>query len=369
MTDDLTDLPGVGAKTAKNLKRAGFDTKEKISKANVRRLSRINGIGSKGAKKIIEAAGGTVITTRKKTKEEQMQDMYGETFERIESLGPGQIREEILSEESEGTTTRGSLTEGVREFRDDERIESPFRVSVVGPRKRSVEKVHENRSERAQDVDEQQNAPITTDEEKWLQNPNRYDYPGVDTIPETRQKRRAERAAQVAQERGAVDRVEQKGSAKNLQGKFSPEGTSTYGREDDVVRVQGNATEPERTLAHEVGHALDYGFGEGRGYDLTNELFDLDTPTSEGQTEELTEQAKTVSKKARGDFKGQQQYRRQFKELTADALGQAIIQPRATKRDAPNLFERIEDAAEEAGFGEAIPDPLGTEPEPQGFLE
>jgi len=346
---ELTNIRGIDEVSAAALREEGITTPEEVANAS---LSELTGVGN------IEITDGpnNVTDVREAAQE------YAAT-RKVEQTPVQEIEESILG------TGISEFSGGNFDYSDSSMTTSPFTVEASGIGPAAVEKIHESRSERAQDVDEQQNAPVTTDEEKWLENKNRYDYPGVDTIPKTRQRKRAEKAAQVAEETGAADRVEQKGSAKNLQGKFSPEGTSTYGREDDVVRVQGNATEPERTLAHEVGHALDYGFGEGRGYDLTNELFDLDTPTSEGQTEELTEQAKTVSKKARGDFKGQQQYRRQFKELTADALGQAIIQPRATKRDAPNLFERIEDAAEEAGFGEAIPDPLGTEPEPQGFLE
>lgn len=109
--------------------------------------------------------------------------------------------------------------------------------------------------------------------------------------------------------------------------------------------------------------------GEQRGFSLTDKLFDLDTPTSKGDTEALTDEAFEVSEKARGDFKGQERYRREYKELTADLVGQAIVQPRATKRDAPQLFDRLQKAADEEGFGEAFPDPLGADPERQGFLK
>jgi len=246
---------------------------------------------------------------------------------------------------------------------------SPFTAEPFGTVKNVAGKRHNERSERAQDVDEQQNAPIAPNYETWAENPNRYDLPGVDTIPAGRQAARAEHAAKIAQQRGDVDRVEQKGSAKNLQGKFSPRGNKTYGKDENVVRVQGNANQPERTLAHEIGHVFDFGAGDKRGFGLTDKLFGLDSPTSEGDTRELTDEAFEVSEKARGDFKGQESYRREYKELTADIVGQAIIQPRATKRDAPQLFERLEQAAQEGGFAEAIPDPLGTDPEPQGFLK
>lgn len=345
MADGLTELPGVGPKTAENLKQIGFDSPEKIKKATPRQLSRrVNGIGMKGARKIVNAAGGETMTIERKTKAEQMQDMYGDTFSRIEQSSPQEIESEIVTE---GDT---KLTEGVREFKDDENIESPFRVDVVGPRKRSVREIHAARSSREKELDEQQNAPVTLNEEKWIENKNRLDYPGVDTIPASRQGQRAEAAASKVKEQGAVDRVEKKGNAKNLQGKFSPKGSRDYGIDESVIRVQDNANQPERTLAHEVGHAVDREFGDGRTADLTNELFGLDTSVSEGDTEQLTDEALGLSKKARGDFKGQEQYRRQYSELTADVVGQAIIQPRATKRDAPEVFGRLQSAAEEAGF-------------------
>jgi hypothetical protein len=283
--------------------------------------------------------------------------------QRLEGVPPEEIEEDLRG--------RGisEFAGGVYEYSDESQTESPWTVTATGVGPNAVEKVHQNRSERAQTADEKQNAPVTTHEEKWMEDPNRYDYPGVDTIPESRQRRRAERAARISEQLGMVDRVEQKGNAKTLQGKFSPAGSKTYGREENVVRVQSNANQPERTLAHEVGHAVDFGYGDRRGYTLSDELFDLDSPTSEGQTSDLVDEAREVSQKARGDFKGQRQYRNEFTELTADVVGQAIIQPRATKRDAPRLFERVQEAAEEAGFDAAIPEPLEADPEPDGILD
>jgi hypothetical protein len=298
------------------------------------------------------------------TLDEQKQKLYGDTFEEIEDTPPEQVEEKLRRGKD------GFSTGVVRKRKPDgDEIESPFTVKTAGPRNRSVKKIHENRSERAQDVDEQQNAPVTTDEELWIENKNEYDYPGVDTIPARRRAARAEAAARIAQEQGAVDRVEQKGSAKNLQGKFSPEGQSTYGVDDTVVRVQNTASDPGRTLAHEIGHSLDYAYGDRRGYGLSDELFDLDTPVSEGETEALVDEAKELSEKARGGFGSQGQYRRQFTELTADVVGQAIIQPRATKRDAPKLFERVQELGSEVGIDDATPEPLGREPEREGFLQ
>lgn len=44
----------------------------------------------------------------------------------------------------------------------------------------SARRVHEDRSERAQSVDESRKAEVTTDFETWAENPDRFDFPGID---------------------------------------------------------------------------------------------------------------------------------------------------------------------------------------------
>lgn len=364
MSDTLTDLPGVGTKTAKNLKRAGFDTKEKIGKANVRRLSRINGIGQKGSKRIIEAAGGGSVGV---DVDERREERTSGVIERIEQASTEKLRSAIKG------SGPSEFTEGEVQSKKIDGMEnpSPFTIEVTGPRRRTVESVHQSRSERAQDVDEQQNAPVTTDEEKWLQNPDRFDFPGVDTIPAPVKKARAEKAASVAQEKAGLDKVQKKGRASSgLQGKFSPEGRDTYGAESNVIRVQENAFDEGQTLAHEVGHAFDFGTGEDRGFSIGGELLGLeDESVSEEEERELFEEAKELSKRARGGFGSNRQYRTRFEELTADALGQSIIEPRAAQREAPKLFDRATEIADREGIGDAISSPLEAEPERKGFLD
>lgn len=43
--------------------------------------------------------------------------------------------------------------------------------------------LHQRRSERSQELDEEFNAPITTDIEKWANDKDHWDFPGVDTGP------------------------------------------------------------------------------------------------------------------------------------------------------------------------------------------
>ena len=53
---DLTELEGVGPKTSKILKAAGFDTVEKIKNLTMEDLTKLEGIGEKTADKILKAA-------------------------------------------------------------------------------------------------------------------------------------------------------------------------------------------------------------------------------------------------------------------------------------------------------------------------
>jgi len=53
---DLTELEGVGPKTAKVLKEAGYDTVEKIKGLTAEDLKKLEGIGAKTAEKILKAA-------------------------------------------------------------------------------------------------------------------------------------------------------------------------------------------------------------------------------------------------------------------------------------------------------------------------
>lgn len=61
-----------------------------------------------------------------------------------------------------------------------------------------VERRHESRSSRAQTVDEKRTAPVTLDPFVWANNPNEYDFPGVDTVqPNKLHQQRTEQAQEV----------------------------------------------------------------------------------------------------------------------------------------------------------------------------
>ncbi len=82
---------------------------------------------------------------------------------------PGEIREIVSTGQVRAALTPGStvrLTNGMK----------------VTPRRwAKAKRSHEHRRVNAQNADESRQAPVTTDYDKWHRDPDRYDYPGVDT--------------------------------------------------------------------------------------------------------------------------------------------------------------------------------------------
>lgn len=233
---------------------------------------------------------------------------------------------------------------------------------------------HAERSRHAQTADESFNARIAPDYATWRENPDRYDIPGVDTIPPGRMIDRAEAALGVAMESGAVE---------NFEEGYIAGGSSTKGRFSSAYR---NITTQEReelddeypmfqfgpVLAHEVGHAIDRKALTDRleadPGDLDPEdirmLNRADAMTTKFYSEayfadkpELREQIEGLTRRARGAYaEGSlaadwDEYRAELKEQTADALASFIIEPRAARREAPDAV-----AALEAGFMDALED-------------
>jgi len=85
---DLTDAPGIGAKTAEKLEEAGFDNLESLLAANVEGLSKVEGIGEKTAKDLVDwaveqvesAAGETEPLFEAPVQRQQSSSMGDEDF-------------------------------------------------------------------------------------------------------------------------------------------------------------------------------------------------------------------------------------------------------------------------------------------------
>lgn len=257
---DLEELDGIGPATAKKLKQAGIKTPEQLSRVTPNQLEEIDGIGAKKAAQL------------------SRQFQYGRT--RFDSASDG-VPEDV----------DGRMAE---------------------------------RSAEARQADRSFNAPITFDEEKWLEDPNRWDYPGVDTIPA---QRRAERTTEKAK----------RGGFNINPGKLpgSKQGSQTGGTANVDV---GASFDPVSTAAHEIGHAAESSIA-GRG-GLSEELF---------EDEQVREEAEELAVRRRkmattfDSIEAAYDERDIDSELFADAFAVATEEPRAAKREAPTLFRKLQE--------------------------
>jgi hypothetical protein len=233
---------------------------------------------------------------------------------------------------------------------------TPFTAEPLPTASNVAQKRHAERSERAQHVDEEYNAPIAPDYETWQKNPNRYDLPGVDTIPQSERDRRGREAAESAKEAGLIDTVEETSLGGNMRGKFTtddPRALPTGEQSERKIQKEADLDDEYPVfqegpvLAHETGHAIDFAVG-GENTESFGSEFDF----FEGREEDLEQEARTLTKRLRGSISpGEQAYREDNRELVADAFAAMAIEPRAAKREAPNLTEALR-----TEFAESIDD-------------
>lgn len=223
-----------------------------------------------------------------------------------------------------------------------------------------IKDIQESRTQRAKTVDKQHNAPIAKSAEEWADNPNRLDLPGVDTIPPETKERRGKEMLERARESGKVKEVEEVGRRKTFKGKFDPRPKSEK-KEGPLIRLAEN--KDETTVAHEVGHAVDYEKGEGHKYgfsELLNPLPERLRKESDGLVEpdpeakELREKMREPMEWLRG-HEGHGSWAEKSVEKTAVFMESAATQPRATKREFPDIWEKFK----EEGMFEDMPDTWG----------
>lgn len=269
---------------------------------------------------------------------------------------PERVREELQSiGPSFRSRRREDFTDSTRPPRKDPEnpvADSPFTTRITGTQRQAVERVHNNRSEAAQEADESFNAPTTVDARKWAESPNEFDYPGVDTVSDSVQRDRAQDLTEFAQSSGIVEDVNVESEISvssdgvdNIMGRASTDefGTSSTVQVLDDVE-SGDVDDPRfdfgPVLAHEVGHAVDFGSG------LTfSEALEKDG------NEELREEAVEVSKTVRGPFENASDDRIDYRsgdgegsrELVADFVAARTLQPRATERIAPDLTDEFDE--------------------------
>lgn len=225
---------------------------------------------------------------------------------------------------------------------------TPFTTQPFGTVRNVANVRHEERSEVAQGTDEAFNAPIAPDYETWRENPDEYDLPGVDTIPQEERDRRGRAAAEAAQDTGLVDRVERTGfDREGRRGQFSADVPNRVVTDDDEIdrTIQARPDLDDESpvfqegpvLAHETGHAIDFAAGG-----LT-ERFGSEFDFFDGRDADLRDEAERLSERVRGSIEdGQRAYREDSRELVADAFAAMTIEPRAARREAPNLVDALQ---------------------------
>lgn len=287
----LEDMDGVGNATARKLRDAGIREPSDLYGLSQNQIAAVNGIGPKMAAKI------------------RSQLEFG-----------------------------GNREFGV-EFRDD-----------------AIDKArdqHAERSEAERRTDESFNAKTSLSYQQWSENPNKYDMPGVDTIPRSRRLDRTKRAAETLADDGLVENVEATPSGPR---KAGVRGTAS----GTTARVKTAQPDPESTLAHELGHLADK-TGGGRA-NLTNKLFgpNIGEAESERQEQLRKEGAKLASRRRRVSLKPEVIEERAesgefggggYSEVFADAFAEAIEEPRRAKKQAPNLIDEMQGAFREEKEG------------------
>lgn len=83
------------------------------------------------------------------------------------------------------TSNMGTFTaqqkETIQREVSDGTIQAEENIGIGARNYAKAQTLHQNRSERARDVDNQRKAEIASDYDQWAESPNSYDYPGVDT--------------------------------------------------------------------------------------------------------------------------------------------------------------------------------------------
>jgi len=225
---------------------------------------------------------------------------------------------------------------------------TPFTAQPLGTVRNVANVRHEERSEVAQGTDEAFNAPIAPDYETWRKNPDQYDLPGIDTIPQEERDKRGRAAAEAAQEAGLVDRVEREPfDAVGRRGEFTAEVPDRIVTDEDDIDTSIQARpdlddespvfQEGPVLAHETGHAIDFAAGG------PTERFGSEFDFFEGREEDLRAEAERLTERVRGSIEDDSRsYREDSRELVADAFASMAVEPRAARREAPNLVDALQ---------------------------
>jgi len=181
---------------------------------------------------------------------------------------------------------------------------TPFTAEPLPTANNVARARNQERSERAQTADENYNAPIAPDYNTWAENPDRYDLPGVDTIPQDERDARGRAAAEAAQDAGLIDRIERTTFDGNRRGQFTSEDPrrtpadeepDKYIQADEDLDDEFPVFQEGPVMAHETGHAIDFAVAPGEQFGSKGGFF-------EGRDEDLESEAITLTERLRGSI-------------------------------------------------------------------
>jgi len=336
---ELTDLDGVGPTTAQNLRNAGIQSPIDLQGTPTEAIAAIDGIGLKTAERIKTQVDFQQPQTDSPKYLVGDDDVTGKVTRKSRKVGV----------DVAGETDVDDPGREIRGFTDGDVPTQPGSVAVEGDDKDEALEEMADRSPEARQTDRLFNAPVTLDVDKWQENPNRFDYPGVDTVPRSRKRERA------------FDRLE-RGVENELIRDFNTVDSGTSSYVSGLRRLTlGTDDDPEGTFAHEFGHAVDSKISPiGSEEKVSHSLF---------QDEETKAQAERLAERRRneaiedvrrlyetdpfedvdedddsilGALSGQKDYPFE-EELFADVFASIAVEPRAARREAPDAVREVEE--------------------------
>lgn len=231
-------------------------------------------------------------------------------------------------------------------------VESPFTLRVppeaTAPEK--IEEAHRLHADRPRDErrrDELRSDPVTRDFDLWKSNMNEYDFPGVDTLSQTIQQKRAEAAADIARSQFNLSSIKRDVSFDD------PKVRGRYWATPPTIELGTTEADfPGWTypcvLAHELGHTADNQVKYWRQFYSEADL----QADSLFETQTQLNQARTLSERLRGeiiesDVPGTQNYRETKSEKAADAFAALVLEPNRTRQQASAISTRLETVFED----------------------
>jgi hypothetical protein len=348
---ELTDLDGVGPTTAKKLRRAEITSPTELQGVSTEAIAAIDGIGRKKAEQIkTQVEYGRPDTTPKPLiiPGEDENELRGQVYKQSRKVGIGLTGETDVEPEEREREVKTYSAGG------DVPVQ-PGSVGVEGDDKQEALEHMADRSPEERQTDRLYNAPVTLDVDYWKEHSNEVDYPGVDTVPRGRKRKRALDRVDKAVDEGAIREFNTVSS-----------GTSSFTGGLKKLSL-GSDDDPEGTFAHELGHAVDSA--------VSDPLADEKTSHRLFQSEEAKEQAETLLQRRRneapedtrnlyesdpfedvdeedgilGNLSGAKDYPFE-EELFADVFASMAVEPRAAKREAPAAVREVEEELRGTGF-------------------